>query len=161
MRNLMKRTTRFLLGVAVIASAACGGDGGSDATAPSGPTDPPAGGSVVGGYTLSQVRTLGNLGGGGSGIPVSFTDGAGHELAFLSGTITVAEDGTFDMKVQTTYRGSAAELTDYGTYEASGANITFHSDKSTPRLSTGSVSGNKMTARSQFGGIPFEIDLVR
>lgn len=73
----------------------------------------------------------------------------------------MGSDGAFDMKVQTTYRGSAAELTDYGTYEVAGAGITFHSAKSSPRLSSGSISDTKLTANSQFGGIPFEIELVK
>jgi hypothetical protein len=157
MRTMMKHATRVLLGLLVAGAAACGG-GGDDATAPSGP---PAGGTVEGSYSLSHVKTLGNLGGGGNGIPVAFTDGAGHELVFLSGTLTMGSDGSFDMKVQTTYKGSPAELTDYGTYDAAGASITFHSAKSSPRLSTGSISGNKLTANSQFGGIPFEIELVK
>ena len=159
MRTMMRTATRLLFGLVVAGVAACGG--GDDATAPSGPPAPPAGGSVDGSYALSQVRTLGHLGGGGSGLPVTFTDGAGNQLVFLSGTLTMGSDGSFDMKVQTTYKGNAAELTDYGTYESSGASVTFHSGKSSPRLSTGSVSGNTMTANSQFGGIPFEIDLVR
>jgi hypothetical protein len=73
----------------------------------------------------------------------------------------MGSDGTFDLTVQSTYQGSPVELRDYGTYEAAGANITFHSTRSTPRLSTGTVSGNGMTARSQFAGIPFEVDLVK
>jgi hypothetical protein len=157
MRTMMKHATRVLLGLVVAGAAACGG-GGDDATAPSGP---PAGGTVEGSYALSHVRTLGNLGGGGNGMPVSFTDGAGHQLVFLSGTLAMASDGAFNLAVQTTYRGSPAELTDYGTYEAAGAGITFHSGKSTPRLSTGGISGNTLTANSQFGGIPFEIQLVK
>jgi hypothetical protein len=156
MRTMMRTATRLLLGLVVAGTAACGG--GDDTTAPS---DPPAGGTVDGAYALSQVRTLGNLGGGGSGLPVTFTDGGGSQLVFLSGTLTMGSDGAFDMKVQVTLNGNAAELTDYGTYAASGASITFHSDKSTPRLSTATVSGNTMTAHSQFAGIPFEIDLVR
>jgi hypothetical protein len=150
----MKHATRLLLGLVVAGAAACGG--GGDA-----PSGPPAGGSAEGSYTLSQVRTLGNLGGGGNGIPVTFTDGAGHQLVFLSGTLTMGSDGSFDMKVQATYQGGPAELTDYGTYEAAGAGITFHSAKSSPRLSTGSISGNKLTANSQFAGVPFEIELVK
>jgi hypothetical protein len=157
MRTMIRNATRLVFGLVVAATAACGG-GGDDATAPSGP---PPSGNLAGGYTLTQVRTLGNLGGGGSGLPVTFTDGSGHQLAFLSGTLIMGSDGTFDMTVQSTYQGGPVELRDYGTYEAAGANITFHSTRSTPRLSTGTVSGNTMTAKSQFGGIPFEVDLVK
>ena len=157
MRTMLRNATRIMLGLVVAATAACGG-GGDDATAPSAP---PPSGSVGGSYALTQVRTLGNLGGGGSGLPVTFTDGAGHQLSFLSGTLILGSDGAFDLTVQSTYQGGAVEMRDYGHYEASGANITFHSDRSTPRLTTGTMSGNGLTAQSQFGGIPFEIDLVK
>jgi len=156
MRTTIRSATRLLFGLVVAGTAACGG--GADSTAPSGP--PPSGG-ISGSYALAQVRTLGNLSGGGSGLPVTFIDGSGDHLVFLSGTLTLAADGAFDMKVQVTFKGNPSELTDHGTYAASGSDITFSSDKATPRLSTGSVSGNQITARSQFGGIPFEIDVVR
>jgi hypothetical protein len=156
MRTTIRSATRLLLGLVVAATAAC--SGGDDSTAPSGP--PPSGG-VSGSYALSQVRTLGNLSGGGSGLPVTFIDGSGDHLVFLSGTLTMAADGAFDMKVQVTFKGNASELTDHGTYVVTGSDITYNSDKATPRLSTGSASGNQITARSQFGGIPFEIDVVK
>jgi len=156
---MIRNATRLMFGLAVAATAACGG--GSDATAPSGPPSPPAGGRVPGGYNLTQVRTLGNLGGGGSGLPVTFVDGGGNQLVFQSGTLIMGSDGAFDLTVESTYQGSSVSLRDYGHYEVAGANITFHSDRSTPRLSTGTISGNTMTAKSQFGGIPFEIDLVK
>ena len=65
------------------------------------------------------------------------------------------------MKVQVTFKGNASEMTDYGTYSESGGSLSFQSQKSSPRLSTGTISGNKITANSQFGGIPFEIDVER
>jgi hypothetical protein len=120
---------------------------------------PPA--DVSGSYSLTQVRTLGNLGGGGNGLPVTFVDGSGDELVFLSGTLVLAADGSFDLSVESTYRGSSVTLTDYGTYSAAGGSVDFQSQKSTPRLSTGAVSGATLTAHSQFGGIPFEIDLQK
>lgn len=157
MRTIIRNATRFLFGFVVATTAAC--SGGSDATAPSNP--PPSDGNVAGGYALTQVRTLGNLGGGGSGLPVTFVDGGGRQLVFHSGTLILGSDGAFDLTVQSTYQGGSVELRDYGHYEVAGANVTFHSDRSTPRLSTGSISGNTLTAQSQFGGIPFEIELVK
>jgi hypothetical protein len=96
-----------------------------------------------------------------SGLPVDFVDGSGDHLVFLSGTLALGADGTFDMKVQVTFKGNPSELTDYGTYSVTSGSITFSSQKSTPRLSTGTVSGNQITAQSQFGSIPFEIDVVK
>ena len=157
MRTAIRTTTRLFLGLAILAAAACGG--GGDATAPS--PDPTPGGDISGTYALAQVRTHGHLSGGGSGLPVDFVDGSGDHLVFVSGTLALAADGTFDMKVQVTFKGNPSELTDYGTYAVSSGSITFSSQKSTPRLSTGIVSGNKITAQSQFGSIPFEIDVVK
>lgn len=157
MRNIMKIATRAFAVLAITGAAACGGsdEGGA------GPSSPAPASDATGTYSLTQVRTLGNLGGGGSGLPVTFIDGSGDELVFLDGTLTLGTDGRFDMKVHTTFRGNPATLTDYGTYSVSGGSVTFSSEKSTPRLSTGSVSGNTITAHSQFGGIPFEIDMVK
>lgn len=158
MRTMIQSATRLLLGLVVAGAAACGG--GGDSTAPSDPPSPPGSGTG-GAYALAQVRSLGHLSGGGSGLPVTFVDGSGDHLVFLSGTLTLAADGTFDMKVQVTFKGNASELTDYGTYDVTGASIDFHSQKSTPRLSTGTISGSTMTAICQFGGIPFEIDVAK
>lgn len=160
MRTTLKTATRLLLAVAVAGAAACGG---SDATGPSNPAPGGNSGSVDGSYALTQVRTLGKLSGGGSGLPVEFVDGSGDHLVFQSGTLILGADGSFDLKVQVTFKGNPSELTDYGTYSVSGGgSIDFDSQKSTPRLSTGSVvSSKKITAKSQFGGIPFEIDVER
>jgi hypothetical protein len=161
MRNTLKIASRLLLAVIVAGAAACG-DGSDGTTGPS--TPPPGGGSsseASGSYALAQVRTLGHLSGGGSGLPVTFIDGSGDHLVFLSGTLAMGADGSFDMKVQVTFKGNASELTDHGTYSVSGGNIVYASQKSTPRLSTGTLNGNQITAKSQFGGIEFEIDVVR
>jgi hypothetical protein len=162
MRGTLKTATRLFLAVAVAGAAACGGDSGGS----TGPSDPPAGGGNAGGiegtYALQQVRTLGNLGGGGSGLPVTFIDGSNDHLTFVSGTLVLTADGAFDLKVQVTFNGSSSELTDYGTYSVSGgAIIDFASAKATPRLSTGTVNGGMLTVQGQVGKIPFEFDVQR
>ncbi|HZN97885.1 MAG TPA: hypothetical protein VFB61_09175 [Gemmatimonadales bacterium] len=160
MHTTLRSATRLLLGLTVVAAAACGGeDGGSIGPNPN--PDPGPASEIPASYALTQVRTLGNLGGGGSGLPVTFTDGSGDQLVFLSGTLILGADGSFDMKVQVTFKGNPSEMTDYGTYSESGGSLSFQSQKSSPRLSTGTISGNKITANSQFGGIPFEIDVER
>jgi hypothetical protein len=162
MRGTLKMATRLFLTAAVVGAAACGGDSGGS----TGPSDPPPGGGNAGGvegsYALAGVRTLGNLGGGGSGLPVTFIDGSGDHLTFVSGTLVLGADGAFDLKVQVTFNGSTSELTDYGSYSVSGGGvIDFDSQKATPRLSTGAVNGSMITAQSQVGGIPFEFDVQR
>ena len=158
MHTTLRSATRLLLGLAAVATAACGGeDGGSTGPNP----DPVPASEIAASYALTQVRTLGNLGGGGSGLPVAFTDGSGAQLVFQTGTLILGSDGTFDMTVQVALKGNASELTDYGTYTVSGGSLSFQSQKSKPRLSTGTISGNKITANSEFLGIPFEIDAER
>jgi hypothetical protein len=160
MHTTLRSATRLLLGLAVVAAAACGGeDGGS--TGPTPNPEPSPSGEIAVSYALTQVRTLGNLGGGGSGLPVTFIDGSGDQLVFLSGTLILGSDGAFDLKVQVTFKGNPSEMTDYGTYSESGGSLSFQSQKSSPRLSTGTITGNKITAKSQFGGIPFEIEVER
>jgi hypothetical protein len=153
----LRRLFGATLTTLALATAACGGD--SDSTGPSAPSSPPA--DVSGSYSLIQVRTLGNLGGGGSGLPVDFVDGSGDHLVFISGTLVLTADNRFDLSVEATFKGSPVTMTDYGSYSANGASIDFDSEKSSPRLSTGTLSGAKLTAQSQFGNIPFEIDLQK
>lgn len=163
MRDVLKIATRLFLAVAVVGAAACGGDS-SGSTGPSDPAPSkpgPSAPAIGGSYSLKQVRTLGHLGGGGSGLPVTFIDGSGDHLTFVSGTLILTPGGAFDMKVQVTFNGSSSELTDYGKYSVSGGVVNFDSEKATPRLSTGKVSGSMITAKSQVGGIPFEFDVQR
>ena len=80
---MLSHSLRRLAGTALTAlalgTAACGGDN-------SGSTGPePAPADVSGTYDLTGLRTLGNLGGGGAGLPVTFTDGGGSTLRFESG----------------------------------------------------------------------------
>jgi hypothetical protein len=162
MRGTFRMATHLFLVLAAAGAAACGGDS-EGSTGPSAP--PPSGGGNAGGvegsYALQQVRTLGKLGGGGSGLPVTFIDGSGDHLTFVSGTQVLTDGGAFDLKIQVTFNGSSSELTDYGTYSASEGGISFASQKTTPRLSTGTVSGSMITAKGQVGGIPFEWDVQR
>lgn len=71
---MLSHSLRRLAGTAftvlALATAACGGD--SDSTGPG-----PAPADVSGIYELTRLRTLGNLSGGGNGLPVTFTDGGG------------------------------------------------------------------------------------
>jgi hypothetical protein len=163
MRTTLKHITRLLLSITITAAAACGGDGGSTGPDPEpGPAPAPAPApSESGTYSLTGVRTLGNLGGGGSGLPVNFIDGSGDHLTFLGGTLVLGTDGRFDLKVDVTFNGSSSQLTDYGTYSAQSGSVAFASEKSTPRLSTATASGNAITAKAQVGSVPFEIDLVK
>ena len=66
----LRRFAGIALTSLALATAACGGDDG-----PSGP--PPAPADVSGTYDLARLRALGNLGGGGNSLPVTFTDGSG------------------------------------------------------------------------------------
>jgi hypothetical protein len=104
-----RRLVGTWLALLALTTAACGG--GDDSTGP-GPTPHPMPDEVQGAYVLSQVRTLGNLGGGGSGLPVTFVDGGSHQLTFVSGTLSLTPDGRFDLSVETTYKRDPVTFTD-------------------------------------------------
>ena len=139
-----------------LATAACGGDDNG----PSGPSAP-APADVSGTYDLTGLRALGNLGGGGNGLPVTFTDGSGSTLAFSSGHLTLNADGSYELEVEAAFNGGGVTMDDQGTYDVSGSSIDFTPTGSPARMKDGTISGSSMTAATQFGGIPFEIHLQK
>lgn len=155
---MLSHSFRRLAGTAFTAlaltTAACGGDGDSTGPAPA-PAD------VSGIYDLTGMRTLGNLGGGGNGLPVTFTDGGGSTLKFESGQLELLSDGTYWLEVEAEFNGGGVTMTDEGVYEVSGNAIDFTPDGDPARMRDGIVSGSSITAETQFGGIPFEIDLAK
>jgi hypothetical protein len=156
---MLSHSLRRLAGTALtalaIGTAACGGD--SDSTGPSAPA--PA--DVSGTYDLTGLRTLGNLGGGGAGLPVTFTDGGGSSLRFESGHLELLADGSYYLEVEAEFNGGDVTMTDEGVYDVSGNAIDFTPTGSPERMRDGTISGNSMTAEVQFGGIPFEMDLAK
>ena len=139
-----------------LATAACGGDDDG----PSGPSAP-APADVSGTYDLTRLRALGNLGGGGNGLPVTFTDGSGSTLSFTSGHLTLNSDGSYELEVEAAFNGGGVTMDDEGIYDVSGNSIDFTPTGSPARMKDGTISGASMTAETQFGGIPFEIDLQK
>ncbi len=154
----LRRFAGIALTSLALATAACGGDDNG----PSGPSAPaPAPADVSGTYHLTGLRTLGNLGGGGSGLPVTFSDGGGSTLRFNSGFLTLNADGTYELEVEAEFNGGGVTMDDQGTYDVSGSSIDFTPTGSPERMKDGTISGSSMTAKTQFGGIPFEIDLQK
>jgi hypothetical protein len=138
-----------------LATAACGGDDSGS----TGPQPVPA--DVSGTYLLTGLRTLGSLGGGGNGLPVTFTDGSGSTLTFNSGELVLNADGSYTLEVDAAFNGGGVTLTDEGIYDLSGNLIDFTPTGDPARMRDGTISGTSMTAETQFGGIPFEIDLQK
>ena len=150
----LRRSLGTALTVVSLATAACGGD---DSTGPSAPA--PA--DVSGSYQLVGLRSLGSLHGGGNGLPVTFSDGGGSTLTFQGGQLVLAQDGTYTLEVEAEFNGGGVTLTDEGNYSTAGNSIDFTPTGSPERMKDGTISGNAMTAQTQFGGIPFEIDLSK
>ena len=151
----LRRYLGTALAVVSLTTTACGGD--DDGTGPSAPA--PA--DVSGSYQLLRLRTLGNLNGGGNGLPVTFTDGGGSTLTFETGVLVLAQDGTYTLEVEAAFNGGGVTMTDEGTYSVVGNSIDFDPTGDPQRMESGTISGNAMTADTQFGGIPFEIDLSK
>ena len=150
----LRRSIGTALTIVSLATAACGGD---DATGP----EAPAPADVSGTYRLVSLRTQGNLHGGGSGLPVTFTDGGGSSLRFESGHLELLADGTYWLEVEAEFNGNAVTMSDEGVYDVSGNAIDFTPTGDPARMRDGIVSGSSITAETQFGGIPFEIDLAK
>lgn len=138
-----------------VATAACGGDDNGS----TGPQPVPA--DVSGTYALTSLRSLGSLGGGGNGLPVTFTDGSGSTLTFSNGELILNADGSYTLEVEAEFNGGGVTLTDEGLYDLAGNAIDFTPTGDPARMRDGTISGTSMTAETQFGGIPFEIDLQK
>jgi hypothetical protein len=151
----LRRLTGTAFTLLALATAACGGDS-KDSTGPSAPAA-----NVEGIYDLTGLRTLGNLNGGGNGLPVTFTDGGGATLKFESGYLELMDDGWYWLEVEAEFNGGSVTMVDEGTYEVNGNSIDFTPDGEPARMRDGVVSGNSITAEAQFGGIPFEIKLAK
>lgn len=151
----LRRFTGIAFTSLALATAACGGDDNGS----TGPEPAPA--DVSGTYALTGLRALGNLGGGGNGLPVTFSDGSGSTLTFNSGHLTLNADGSYELEVEAEFNGGGVTMTDEGSYDVSGNSIDFSPSGDPARMEDGSVSGSSLTAETQFGGIPFEIDLQK
>jgi hypothetical protein len=155
---MLSHSFRRFAGTALTAlalgTAACGGD--SDSTGPA-----PAPADVSGTYDLTGLRSLGNLGGGGSGLPVTFTDGSGSTLRFQGGYLELLADGSYYLEVEAEFNGGGVTMSDEGVYELVGNAIDFTPTGDPARMRDGLVSGSSITAETQFGGIPFEVDLQK
>ena len=157
---MLTRSLRRILGTSVAAltlvTAACGDDNDNGSTGPG-----PVPADVSGTYGLTSLRTLGNLGGGGNGLPVTFTDGSGSTLRFTDGELVLASDGTYTLEVEAEFNGGGVTLTDEGLYQVDGAGIDFDPTGDPQRMVSGTINGTSITAETQFGGIPFEIDVSK
>ena len=151
----LRRLTGTALTVLALGTAACGGDDNGS----TGPEPAPA--DVSGSYALTGLRALGNLGGGGNGLPVTFIGGGGATLKFESGRLVLDADGSYSLEVDAVYKGSSITMSDEGAYEVTGNLIDFTPSSDPARMRDGVISGSSITAETQFGGIPFEIDLEK
>lgn len=145
------RITRTACLSLVLAAAACGGD----STGP-GPNPDPVLGTT---YQLQGVEALGNLGGGGSGLPVTFTDGSGKTLRFDSGSLVLGEDDSYDLTVNVAFQGDEYDAGDLGTYSVQGSSLSLVSELDGSTYS-GTVSGSTLKTTYRVAGQQFELTLT-
>lgn len=151
----LRRFAAIGLAAFALTTSACG----DDSSGSTGPAPVPA--DVSGTYALTGLRTLGNLNGGGNGLPVTFTDGGGSTLRFLGGELVLTADGSYSLEVDAEFNGGGVTMSDEGSYQIEGAAIDFDPTTSQQRMDSGTINGSSIRARVQFGGIPFEIDLQK
>lgn len=144
------RTRRIPLAAAlalvVVTAAACSSDS-------SGPSPSPSTGST---YTMTGVTTLANLGGGGPGLPVTFTDGAGKTLKFENGSLVLEADGTYNLTVNVVYKDDAYDAGDLGTYSMEGNTVSLNSTLDDGSY-TAVVAGSALTVTYRVKGINFDL----
>src|SRR5215208_1877137 len=128
----LRRVLGTTLAALALATTACGSDDSS------GPATPP---DVSGSYSLTRVKALGTLGGGGNGLPVTFTDGSGSMLTFIGGQLALNSDGSYTLDVEAQYNGGDVSLTDEGVYQVDGVLIDFDPTGDPKRMVSGTVSG--------------------
>ena len=92
---------------------------------------------------------------------MTFTDGGGSTLNFNGGRLALMADGTYSLEVDAAFNGGSVTMTDEGNYDVTGSIIDFTPTGDPARMRDGVVSGSSITAETQFGGIPFEIDLEK
>ncbi len=85
----------------------------------------------------------------------------GQDTRPFDGVLELAQDGTYTLEVDAEFNGGGVTLTDEGNYSMAGNTIDFTPTGDPERMKDGTISGNAMTAETQFGGIPFEIDLSK
>ena len=102
---------------------------------------------MSGTYALTSLRTLGNLGGGGNGLPVTFHDGSGSTLTFKSGALVLAADGSYTLEVEAEFNGGDVSMTDEGNYDTAGSTIDFTPTGSPARMKDGTIQRQQQDHR--------------
>jgi hypothetical protein len=110
-------------------------------------------------YTLVGVQAIASLGGGGSGVPVTFVDGSGRQLRFDSGSLKLEADGSYDLTVNVVFNNSSYDAGDLGTYARNGASLAFSSQLDPADNFAGTEAGSHLKAPYRVAGLMFELDL--
>jgi hypothetical protein len=107
---------------AAFTAAACAGDSSTGLKPP----------QVSGAYPMATARGL--------AVPHTFTDAAGSKLTIEGGALTMTDGGKFTLKYKGKLNALVFDLTDEGTFSASGSLVTFTPDNGDPKY-TGRVQG--------------------
>jgi hypothetical protein len=116
-----------------VAAAGCGDD-----------DDPTGPGGLQGTFALQSVD--------GETLPVTLEDDVGNVIVATGGTLVMADDGDWQMSITGTYNDDPEELlSDFGTYELDGDDVTFDSDEFFDQFD-GTLSDDDDTVTIQYDG---------
>lgn len=112
----------------------------------------------TGSYPLVQVEAISNLNGGGSGIPVTFTDGGGNELIFHEGSLELLASSTYDLSVVIQLNSLNTPISYEGTYTQNGGTLDFEDDADPENSFSAFIDDWRLVAQhNSIAGVSFRL----
>lgn len=112
----------------------------------------------VGSYPLVQVEAISNLSGGGSGIPVIFTDGGGNELTFHEGSLELLAGGLYDLSLVIQLNSANTPIGYEGAYTQNGSTLDFQDDDDSENNFSASIDEWRLVIQhNSIAGVSFRL----
>lgn len=112
----------------------------------------------TGSYPLVQVEAISNLSGGGSGIPVTFTDGGGNEFTFHEGSLELLGGGLYDLSLVVQLNSLNTPIGYEGTYTQNGGTLDFQDDDDSENDFSASIDEWRLVVQhNSIAGVSFRL----